>query len=83
MEEKALIESLKHMKDFFEKNKITYWLDTGSLLGAVREKKFIDWDYDLDFGVWSKDINKILKCLSSKSNKYTASRIHDQFSRIQ
>ena len=59
MQEKALIESLYHMKNFFEKNNIDYWLDTGTLLGAVRDKKFITWDYDIDFGIWQKDILKI------------------------
>ena len=60
MDEKSLIESLSHMKDFFEKNKIDYWLDTGTLLGAIREKKFIAWDYDIDIGIWQKESKKIL-----------------------
>jgi hypothetical protein len=58
--ETALIKSLKDIKKFFEKENITYWLDTGTLLGAVREKGFITWDYDLDIGIWHKDAEKIV-----------------------
>jgi hypothetical protein len=32
---------------------ITYWLDCGTLLGAIRENDFIGHDTDIDFGVFT------------------------------
>ena len=37
-EEKS-IETLGKIKKIFDKHNIEYWLDEGTLLGAVREKK--------------------------------------------
>lgn len=37
-EEKS-IETLRKIKKIFDKHNIDYWLDEGTLLGAVREKK--------------------------------------------
>jgi phosphorylcholine metabolism protein LicD len=57
--EKELVESLKQIKNLFEEHSIEYWLDTGTLLGAVREKKFIEWDYDVDIGTWTDNLLQI------------------------
>jgi phosphorylcholine metabolism protein LicD len=59
MKEKTLIESLKQIKNVLDKNNIEFWLDTGTLLGAVREKRILPWDYDIDLGAWYEDISKI------------------------
>jgi phosphorylcholine metabolism protein LicD len=53
------IETLKKIKKILDKYNINYWLDEGTLLGAVREKKLIEWDHDIDLSIWYKDLEKI------------------------
>ncbi len=62
---------LKEFKSIMEKHHISYWLDFGTLLGAVRHKGFIPWDTDVDVSVMEEDIIKIEKlCKSNLSDKY-------------
>jgi len=66
--ENKVVESLKKVKNILEKKDIDFWLDTGTLLGAIREKKFIQWDKDIDIGVFYKDIKKIKECFKELKN---------------
>ncbi|WP_373079634.1 LicD family protein [Fusobacterium varium] len=44
----------------FKEVNIEYWLDTSTLLGAIREKKFIKGDNDLGLGINIKDYSMII-----------------------
>lgn len=57
--EEEIIEPLRKIKKILDNHKINYWLDEGALLGAVREKKLIAWDHDIDLSIWNTDIEKI------------------------
>lgn len=55
--------------DALKENNIFYWLDFGTLLGAVREHGFIKGDYDMDLSIFYKDHIYVKEALESKGIK--------------
>ena len=50
---------LFYITDLLDKNDIIYWLDYGTLLGAVRNGEIIPWDTDIDLGTLGTEVEKI------------------------
>jgi hypothetical protein len=55
-----LKEILAFTEDLLTRHDIFHFLDFGSLLGAVRDQKLIDWDEDADFSRMSSDLDRVL-----------------------
>ena len=60
----ALLNELEYVCN---KSGIKYWLDCGSLLGAVRHKGFVPWDDDIDVGMIREDYNRIIEAFNTLS----------------
>jgi len=59
------IEVLKNVTSILEEANIQYYLDFGTLLGAIRDNSFIPWDNDLDITILNeKDFIKIPEILN-------------------
>ncbi len=61
----AQLETLNLFDQICRENNLTYSMDWGSLLGAVRHKGYIPWDDDLDVCMPREDIMKLYKIIEA------------------
>lgn len=95
--QQRMVEILTTIDTIARKHNISYWLEFGTLIGAIRHKGFIPWDDDIDIAILRSDYNKLLKALetelpeqfilqTSKNDKYFThpyARVVDKKSKIK
>ena len=71
------LEILKDVTKFCDERNLTYYLDFGTLIGAIRHQGFIPWDDDVDIVMYRNDYEKFIDIFSKEnSDKYFVQNNH-------
>ena len=71
-EEKA-VKLMIDVKNIMENLSINYWIEGGTLLGAIRDQKLIPWDHDIDMGMVNHSNDIIKKMIRHLKKKFYVS----------
>lgn len=83
----AQLEMLERIRQICQEHEITYFVDWGTMLGAVRHHGFIPWDDDVDIGMLREDYRKFCQVIEAYEdiqicNEYNMNKWGTHASRI-
>ena len=61
--EKNAVDFLYRINQILKRSRLSFWIEGGTLLGAIRDGKLIPWDHDLDMGIINNNDNEINKLI--------------------
>lgn len=75
--QKYILHVLREVTRVLEELKIPYFMQGGTMLGAIRHDGFIPWDDDVDLGIPRADYDRLLKEVSARLPKNLELRTYD------
>jgi len=67
-----MLDILVEVDRICKKHNISYWLSSGTLIGAIRHNGFIPWDDDLDIEMMRSDYLRLMKVLPEELPEWLA-----------
>lgn len=77
-QKQVMLNILSSFALFCEKNGLSYFLDAGTLLGAIRHNGYIPWDDDIDVNMPRKDYDRFIQMVK-KNNGYIEKHLKVEF----
>lgn len=70
---------LLHDFDFLcREHDISYWINFGTLLGAVRHGGFIPWDDDMDLGITRDELDRLMRIVAN-DDRFRITTVFDRY----
>ena len=64
------LDILAFIDSFCKKNNIDYFINYGTLIGAIRHKGFIPWDDDIDISMTRENYERFIQLFKREQSKY-------------